>query len=154
MNTVTIVLLVIVLVLLAAFAALYFFTQRMEKKQNAQRDQMEQMSQAISMLVIDKKRMRIKESGLPQSVIDQTPKYLRRSKIPIVKAKVGPKMMVLMCDEAIFDMVPIKKEVRAIVSGIYITSVKGLRGPLDVPQKKKGFWGRLKAKALAARAGK
>lgn len=155
MSTLTIVLLVIALVLTAAFVALYFFTKRMEKKQDAQREQMDAMAQSMSMLIIDKKRMRLKDSGLPQTVIDQSPKILRRSKVPIVKAKIGPRVMTLMCDEAIFDQVPVKKEVKAVVSGIYITAVKGLRGTADTTeQKKKGFWARTKEKALAARSSK
>lgn len=113
------------------------------------------MAQSMSMLIIDKKRMRLKDSGLPQTVIDQSPKILRRSKVPIVKAKIGPRVMTLMCDEAIFDQVPVKKEVKAVVSGIYITAVKGLRGAVDTTeQKKKGFWARTKEKALAARSSK
>ena len=155
MSTLTIVLLVIALVLTAAFVALYFFTKRMEKKQDAQREQMDAMAQSMSMLIIDKKRMRLTDSGLPQTVIDQSPKILRRSKVPIVKAKIGPRVMTLMCDEAIFDQVPVKKEVKAVVSGIYITAVKGLRGTVDTTeQKKKGFWARTKEKALAARSSK
>ena len=155
MSTLTIVLLVIALVLTAAFVALYFFTKRMEKKQDAQREQMDAMAQSMSRLIIDKKRMRLKDSGLPQTVIDQSPKILRRSKVPIVKAKIGPRVMTLMCDEAIFDQVPVKKEVKAVVSGIYITAVKGLRGTVDTTeQKKKGFWARTKEKALAARSSK
>ena len=155
MSTLTIVLLVIALVLTAAFVALYFFTKRMEKKQDAQREQMDAMAQSMSMLIIDKKRMRLKDSGLPQTVIDQSPKILRRSKVPIVKSKIGPRVMTLMCDEAIFDQVPVKKEVKAVVSGIYITAVKGLRGTVDTTeQKKKGFWARTKEKALAARSSK
>ena len=155
MSTLTIVLLVIALVLTAAFVALYFFTKRMEKKQDAQREQMDAMAQSMSMLIIDKKRMRLKDSGLPQTVIDQSPKILRRSKVPIVKAKIGPRVMTLMCDEAIFDQVPVKKEVKAVVSGIYITAVKGLHGTVDTTeQKKKGFWARTKEKALAARSSK
>lgn len=155
MSTFTIVLIVIALVLTAAFVALYFFTKNMEKKQDAQREQMDAMAQSMSMLIIDKKRLRLKDSGLPQNVIDQSPKILRRSKVPVVKAKIGPRVMTLMCDEAIFDQVPVKKEVKAVVSGIYITAVKGLRGTVDTTeQKKKGFWARTKEKALAARNSK
>ncbi len=32
-------------------------------------------------------------------VIDQTPKLMRRTKLPIVKAKVGPKITTLVADE-------------------------------------------------------
>ena len=90
--------------------------------------------------------MRLKEAGFPSIVVEGTPKYLRRSKVPVVKAKVGPKVMTLMCDAQVFPLIPVKKEVKATVSGIYITAVKGLRGPLETPQKKKGFFARLRNK--------
>ena len=78
----------------------------------------------------------------------RAPKMLRRSKLPIVKAKVGPKVMTLICDGQIFDSVPVKKEVKATVSGLYITAVKGMRGPIEAPaKKKKGFMAKLKEKA-------
>ena len=92
------------------------------------------------MLIIDKKRMKLKDAGLPQMVIDQTPKMMRRAKLPIVKAKVGPRIMTLICDAAIFDQIPVKKEVKATVSGIYITGVRGIRGSLEQPAKKNGLW--------------
>lgn len=98
------------------------------------------------MLVIDKKIMKLKEAGLPQSVIDNTPKMMRRSKLPIVKAKVGPKVMSLIADEAVYDLIPLKKEVKATVSGIYITKVTGVRGPLEKPQGKKSFRARMQEK--------
>jgi len=146
MSTFLIVLLIILAVLVVALVALYFFGKKAEKKQAAQKEQMEAAQQTVSMLVIDKKRLKIKESGLPQMVIDQTPKLMRGSKLPIVKAKVGPRIMTLVCDEKIFDLIPIKKEVKAVVSGIYITSVKGVRGALEAPKKKEGFFKRMAGK--------
>ena len=84
--------------------------------------------------------MRLIDSGLPQAVLDQTPKLMRRAKLPIVKAKVGPQVMSLVADEKIFEAIPVKKEVKATVSGIYITDVKGLHGKIEAPVKKtKGF---------------
>lgn len=144
MKPFTIVLIVIVAILAIALVALYFLGKRAQKKQDEQKAQIDAAKQTVSMLIIDKKRMKIKESGLPQMVIDQTPKMLRGSKLPIVKAKVGPQILSLVCDEKIFDDVPVKKEVKAVVSGIYITDVKGLHGK-TAPKtaKKKGF---LKAK--------
>lgn len=146
MNTWTIVLLIILVVLIAVMVALYFFGKKAQKKKDEQDEQLAAAAQSISMLIIDKKRLRIKDSGLPQQVIDQTPKYLRRSKLPIVKAKVGPKVMTLIADEKIYEEIPIKKEVKATVSGLYITQVRGLRGPLEKPAKKKGFRAKLQAK--------
>ena len=90
-------------------------------------------------------RMPLKDSGLPQMVIDQTPKLMRRSKLPIVKAKVGPKISILIADEKVFDLIPVKKEIKAEVSGLYIVGVKGIRGSLETPQKKKkGFLARFR----------
>ena len=94
--------------------------------------------------------MPLKQSGLPQIVIDQTPKLMRRSKLPIVKAKVGPRIMTLVADSAIFDTIPVKKEIKAVISGIYIMEVRGVRGPLDTPPKKKSMMQKLRAKLTKA----
>ena len=136
--------LIITLIILAVLAAvavvLYFLGKKAQKRQAEQQEQMDAMKQTVSMLIIDKKKMRLKDAGLPQAVIDQTPKAMRLSKLPIVKAKVGPQVLSLVCDAAIFDSVPVKKEVKATVSGIYITDVKGLHGKIEAPVKKtKGF---------------
>ena len=148
MSPVTITLLVITVVLIIGIVVLYFLGKRAQKKQDEQQAQIEAMKQRVSMLIIDKKRMKIKDSGLPQAVIQQTPRLLRGSKLPIVKAKVGPQIMTLVSDEKIYDMIPTKKEVKATVSGIYITDIKGLHGkPLPVTQKKKGFFKRAVEKA-------
>lgn len=144
MNAFTITLLVLAGVAIVSFIVLYFVGKKAQKKQAEQQEKMEANKQTVSMLIIDKKRMKIKDSGLPQAVIDQTPKYMRRSKLPIVKAKVGPQILSLISDEKIFDNIPVKKEVKAIVSGIYVMDVKGLHGKNDSqPKKKKGFWKRM-----------
>lgn len=144
MKVGVIILIVVIVLLIAAVVALYFFGKKAEKKQAEQQEQMKAMAQNISMLIIDKKRMKLKEAGLPAVVLESTPKYLRGAKVPVVKAKVGPKVMTLMCDDKIFPLVPVKKEVKAVVSGLYITDVKGIRGTLDTPQKKKGFFAKFK----------
>ncbi len=148
MSTVTIVLLVILAVLILAVVALYFLGKKAQKKQSEQQAQIDAMKQTVSMLIIDKKRMKLRDAGLPQMILDQTPKWARGSKLPVVKAKVGPQIMSLICDEKIFDSVPVKKEVKAVVSGIYITDVKGLHGKnAVVEQKKKGRFKRFVERA-------
>ena len=112
-----IVLLTILIIMIIALIVLYFVGKRAQKKKEEQDAQIAAAAQTISMLIIDKKKMRLKDSGLPANVIAQTPKMLRRSKLPIV-------------------------------SGLYITAVKGMRGPIEVPaKKKKGFMAKLKEKA-------
>ncbi len=143
MSPVTITLLIITAILLIALVVLYFVGKRMQKKQAEQQEMMEANKQNISMLIIDKKRMKLREAGLPQMVVDQTPRLMRGSKVPVIKAKIGPQIMTLICDEKIFDSVPVKKEVKAVVSGIYVLGVKGLHGKSEkLPETKKGFWKR------------
>lgn len=51
--------------------------------------------------------------------------------------------MTLVCDEKVFELIPIKREVKVVVSGIYISAVKSARGGLETPPPKKGFFKRL-----------
>ena len=132
----------IVLIVLAAitvgfFILVYFLGKRTEKKQAEQDELIEQNAQYFPMLIIDKKMMHLKESGLPEEAISQVPWYGKASKIPIVKAKVGPKIMTLIADPKVYDIIPIKKEVKAKVAGLYIVGVKGLHGKIEAPEKKK-----------------
>lgn len=146
MSTGLIIMLVILVILIGACVALYFFGKKAEKKQAEQKEQMDAVAQTVSMLVIDKKKMKIKEAGLPPVVLENTPKYLRRTKVPIVKAKVGPRVMTLMCDEKVFEVLPVKKEAKVVMSGIYITAIKSVRGGIpEAPKKqKKGLFSRFK----------
>ena len=140
---VAIVLSIILAVLVILLVVLYFLGKKAQKRQNEQQQQIDAMKQTVSMLVIDKKRMKMKDAGLPQAVMAQAPKLMRRAKLPIVKAKIGPQILSLVCEEKIFDSVPVKKEVKAVISGIYIIDVKGLHGkPIQAPAKKKGFFKR------------
>ena len=122
LHPVVIVLLVILGVAIVALIVLSIVGRKMQKKQNESEAAMEQASQTASIVVIDKKRMKLKESGLPQIVLDQTPRYMRGTKVPVVKAKVGPKVMTLMCDASIYDLIPVKKEVKA----------NGLKGEIKI----------------------
>jgi len=145
-NTPTIVLLSILAVLVVAVIVLYVLGKRAQNRQAEQQEQLDAAAQTISMLVIDKGRLRLRDAGFPSVVLESTPKYLRRSKVPVVKAKVGPRVMTLMCEQSIFDQIPVKKEVKATVSGIYITAVRGVRGSLETPVKKQGLFARLRNK--------
>ena len=147
MSTPMIVFLVILAVLIVVMVVLYFLGKKMQKRKEEQDAQMAAVAQTIPLLVIDKKKLKLTESGLPQAVLDQTPKMMRRSKMPVVKAKVGPKVMTFLCDAEIFEQIPVKQQIKATVSGLYITGVRGLRGPLEKPQgkQKKGLRAKLQA---------
>lgn len=135
------------IIVIAVVVVVLIVTYRMGKKQQEKREQQQEtidaMKQNMTMLVIDKKRLPIKDSGLPAQVIEQTPRYLRRNKVPIVKAKVGPKIMLFIAEKDVYDEIPLKKEIKATVSGLYITEIRGLRGPIEKPVKKKNFFQKL-----------
>ena len=137
------VLLIIGLVFAVLALVFYFIGRRAQKKQEESRAQIDAIKQPVTMLIIDKGRIKFKDAGFPAIVVEKTPKRYHRMKTPVVKAKVGPKIMTFMCDADIYDLIPVKKEVKATVSGIYITEVKGLRGKLDTPPAKKSWWRRM-----------
>lgn len=146
MDTWLIVTLIVVAVLIGGLIALSIYGKKLQAKSEASQAELRAGAQTISILVIDKKRMKLSEAGFPQIVLDQTPKYLRRAKVPVVKAKIGPKVASLMCEEKIFDLIPVKKEVKAVMNGIYIIDVKGMRGGLDAKPEKKKFFARMRDK--------
>ena len=111
MSTFTIVMIVILVILIGVLVGLYIFGKKAEKKQAEQQEQLAAAAQVVSMLIIDKKKLRFKEEGLPQMVVDNTPKYLRRTKVPVVKAMIGAKIMTLMCENKVFEVLPVKIEV-------------------------------------------
>lgn len=140
------VLAVILVVLVILLAVLYFAGRKLEKKQLDSQKLIEASSQTVSMLVIDKKKMKLTETPLPKSVIDQTPKYLRWAKMPVVKAKIGPKVVTLIADGNVFKQLPVKAECKAKVSGIYITEI--VKGAVFTEKEMKK---RQKAKEKAAK---
>ena len=145
MSTSTIVFIVIIVILIAALVALYFFGKKAQRRQVAQQEQMAAIAQTVSMLVIDKKKMKLKEAGFPSVVLENTPKYLRRTKVPVVKAKIGPRIMTLLADEQVFAQLPVKTECKVVLSGIYITAIKSVRGgAVPAAPKKQGFFSRLR----------
>ena len=144
------VILIVLAVIAVILVVLFFVSKKLLKKQEVSQAQIEAASQVVSMLIIDKKRMKAKDAAMPKMIADQIPKYMRLVKLPIVKAKVGPRVMTLIADEKIFDDLPVKTEVKVAVSGIYITEIKFIRGKVPVqPKKKKGFFKRQLEKVQA-----
>ena len=139
------IMIIVIVVALAIMFVLYRVGDKLQKKQSAQREQMAEAAQPMNMLIIDKKMLPMKDAGHPKMVMEQTPKRYQKAKLPIAKVKVGPQIMNMICDDAIFDELPTRGEVKAMVSGIYIISVKSVRGKKvaqeeETGKKKKGNW--------------
>lgn len=157
MPTVTIVLIVLAVVLLGGLIAFYFLGKRADKKRAEQDEQLAQVAQQCSMLVIDKKRLRLKDAGLPEQVMNaKLPWYAKASKVPVAKVKLngpgGSQIMTMIVENEIFEDLPVKKEIKATVSGLYITGFRGNHGKIekDTSKKKKGLraWALRKQKEL------
>ena len=140
------IMIIVIVVALAIMFVLYRVGDKLQKKQSAQREQMVEAAQPMNMLIIDKKMLPMKDAGLPKMVMEQTQKSYQKAKLQIAKVKVGPQIMNMICDDAIFDELPTRGEVKAMVSGIYIISVKSGRGKMVAQEeetgkkKKKGNW--------------
>ncbi|PKM52616.1 MAG: hypothetical protein CVV02_00325 [Firmicutes bacterium HGW-Firmicutes-7] len=119
------ILLIILGVVAIALGVLYFLGKKMQTKVNDQQSLIDQSKMTTSILVIDKKKMKISESNLPKMIQEQVPFYLKFRKVPLVKAKIGPKITTLMCDEKIFKNIPVKKQIKVEIAGLYIVAIKG-----------------------------
>lgn len=136
--------------LIAAIVFILNKGKKMQAQQAEAQKQMDAAKQTITMLIIDKQKKRMRESGLPEAAIEAAPKYARRLKIPVVKAKVQNQVRILIADAKVFDVLPVKKTVTCSVSGLYITEIKSVRGG-SVPkmqEKKKSFMEKLREKAM------
>lgn len=121
------ILLIVLAVVAVVLAVLYFVGRRLQTKADGQQEMINQQKMTVSILVIDKKKMRIKDSNLPKMVQDQVPAYLKWRKMPLVKAKIGPKIQTLMCDDKVFKELPVKRNVKVDLAGMYIVGMKGYK---------------------------
>ncbi len=137
MNTFLNVLLIIAIVAAIVLGIMYYFGRKMEKRQVEQQSMIDAAKQTVTIMAIDKKKMKMSESGMPQEAIDSIPWYAKRMKVPVVKVKIGPKIMTMIAEEKAFAQLPLKTEAKVVISGLYITDVKSARGGLlPLPKKK------------------
>ena len=144
MSTVLNVVLVILVILVIILAVLYYFGRKMEKRQVEQQSMIDAAKQVVTIMAIDKKKMKLKDAGLPAIVMEQTPWYAKRAKIPVVKAKIGPRITTMIADEKVFLQLPLRTEAKVVVSGLYITEIKSVRGGIPPLPPKKTFTQRIK----------
>ena len=125
MNTSDIVIIIIILLAVALF-----FAYRMNRKAMGQmiqaQDFIDANRQTVQIFVIDKKNERPSTSNMPKAVFDQLPKKAKAKKAFLVRAKVGPQIVTLMCDKPVFNVMPVKKNVKVELAGMYIVGITGM----------------------------
>ena len=129
------IILIVIAVIIVILVILYFLGSKLQNKQVATEKAMKQMSMVMSLLVIDKQKLHIKDSGLMKQVQDAIPAYIKWRKFPIVKARIikanvagGAQVMSFICDPKIFKILPVKTEVKVTIAGVYITKLHSAKG--------------------------
>ncbi|MCI8632347.1 MAG: hypothetical protein HFE64_02545 [Lachnospiraceae bacterium] len=131
----------VIIIIALVLVGLYFLGKKMQKKQAASMQIVEQNKQTISALIIDKKKIRISQANMPKSVMEQVPKRMRFQKVPLVKVKVGPQILTMFSDKQVFEALPVKKIVKLEVSGGYIMSFNtAKKGEKKVEFERKLTW--------------
>ena len=138
----------IVIIIIILLAVALFFAYRMNRKAMGQmiqaQDFIDANRQTVQIFVIDKKNEKPSTSNMPKMVYDQLPKKAKAKKAFLVRAKVGPQIVTLMCDKPVFNVMPVKKNVKVELAGMYIVGITGMN--LE-DKKKKTFTEKLAASA-------
>ena len=129
------ILLIVLAIIAVLLVILYIIGSKMQAKQANTQKAMQQMSMTVSLLVLDKQKCHVKDSGLMKQVQDAIPAYMKWRKFPIVKARVikaniagGAQVMSFICDPKVFKIIPVKTEVKVTIAGIYITRLHSAKG--------------------------
>lgn len=131
---------IILLVFLAIgliIVGFYFLNKWAYKRMDNQQSIIERTKTPATIYVIDKKKDKITNVNMPKVVIDQMPKIYKLVKMRFVQAKIGPQIMTLMCDKKVYQALPVKKNVKVELAGIYIISMKGMKSDKEIKEAKK-----------------
>ncbi len=125
------------IIIVLIVCALYFLNRAAYKKMDEQQALIDSTKMSATIYVIDKKRDKITNINLPKAAQDQIPAYAKLMKMYFVKAKIGPQIVTLMCDKNVFNAVPLKKNIKAQISGMYLVDFVGLKSAEQMKQEKK-----------------
>ena len=131
----------IIIIIIIALAAALFFAYRANRKAMGQmiqaQDFIDANRQTVQIFVIDKKNEKPSASNMPKAVYDQLPKKAKAKKAYLIRAKVGPQIVTLMCDKPVYNVMPVKKNVKVDLAGMYIVGITGM----NLEDKKKKTFG-------------
>ena len=113
LGTMDIIILVVIIVGVV-FGLLYWLNKKASQKLGDQQEIIQRSKQTTSIFVIDKKHSKM-------------PKFYKFLKLYFVQAKIGPQIMTLMCDKKVFKAIPLKKNIKVELAGIYIVNVVGMK---------------------------
>ena len=131
----------IMIIIIVLLAIGIFFAYRMNRKAMGQmiqaQDFIDANRQTVQIFVIDKRNEKPSASNMPKAVFEQLPKKAKARKAFLVRAKVGPQIVTLMCDKPVYNVMPVKKNVKVELAGMYIVGITGM----NLEDKKKKTFG-------------
>ena len=127
---------ILAVVVVIVIAVMYHFGKKNYAKNLEAQSFINQYKTVTPILVIDKRFEKPTPHNLPKNIYEKLPKTAHIRKMPIVKAKVGPQILTLMCDKNIYDVLAVKKTVKVELAGIYISNIVGMN---IEDNKKKSF---------------
>ena len=120
------VLIITIVILALLIVGMYFLNKKGMKRMIQAQDFIDQNRTTVQIFVIDKKQEKPSPSNMPKAVYEQMPKSAKMRKTNLVRAKVGPQIVTLMCDKPVYNILPVKKTVKVDIAGMYIVSVAGV----------------------------
>ena len=131
----------IMIIIIVLLAIGIFFAYRMNRKAMGQmiqaQDFIDANRQTVQIFVIDKRNEKPSASNMPKAVFEQLPQKAKARKAFLVRAKVGPQIVTLMCDKPVYNVMPVKKNVKVELAGMYIVGITGM----NLEDKKKKTFG-------------
>lgn len=140
-------LIIILIVLAVLVVVMYQLNKRGMRRMIQAQDFIDQNRTTVQIFVIDKKQEKPSASNLPKAVFEQMPRSAKMRKTNLIRAKVGPQIVTLMCDKPVYNVLPVKKTVKVDLAGMYIVGIPGMN--LD-DKKKKTFSEKISASANRA----
>ena len=131
------VVILIAIIVAIIVVVLYFLNKWAGRRMSTQQEMVERHKQTVTIYVIDKKKDKITNANLPKAMASEIPRMGRIMKMPLVKAKIGPQIMTFVCDNAVFPVLPVKKNVTVEIAGAYIVSMKGMKTKRQVAELRK-----------------
>lgn len=120
------VVIIIIVILALLIAGMYYLNKKGMKRMIQAQDFIDQNRTTVQIFVIDKRQEKPSPTNMPKVVYEQMPKATKMRKTNLVRAKVGPQIVTLMCDKPVYNALPTKKNVKVDIAGMYIVSIAGV----------------------------
>lgn len=119
--------LLVMLIVVLVVAGFYFLNRWAYKKMDEQQAVINQQKMTQTAYIIDKKHDKITNVHMPKAVMDNLPKRARLMKMYFAQVKIGPQILTLICDKNVYNALPLKKNVKIEIAGLYIVNVVGMK---------------------------